>query len=341
MRILFAGHDFKFLRPLIRHFAEGPEHEVSEDSYRGHVIRDTARSTTLLEAVDVVFCEWSLGNAEWYSHHRRDDQVLVVRLHAQELTLPFLERTDWERVDLLAFICPRNERLFLERFPEMAGRTALIYNMVDCRDLARPKTAGAAYTLGLMGTAPIIKAPHLAVDILEGLREDDARWRLSIKGRHPWEYDWLWRRPDERSYYEALYQRIDALGDAVVFDPHGDDVADWFAGIGYVLSTSVREGSHQAVAEGMASGCIPVVRDWAGSAELYPARHVFGPTREAVEMIQRWARRPAAREAEGAASRTFAAERFDKNGIVAEWERCLEGLADRRRAGGQTAPNRS
>ena len=70
---------------------------------------------------------------------------------------------------------------------------------------------------------------------------------------------------------------IDAAphSNAVIFDRHGDDMAIWYSKVGFILSTSDHEGSHQAIAEGMAAGCIPIIRNWNGATPLYPPQFVF------------------------------------------------------------------
>jgi glycosyltransferase involved in cell wall biosynthesis len=327
-RLLFAGHDFKFVRPLVEHFERHPDYRVLTDRYAGHVITDERRSTELLHQADVVFCEWALGNAEWYSHHKLPGQTLVVRLHRQELTVPFLDRIDWDAIDLVCMIAPETRNAFLERFPRLAAKTRLIYNLVNVDAFDVPKAPGAAHTLGLVGMAPALKRPHLALEILELLRAEDQRYTLRIKGRDPREYDWLWRRPEERAYYEPLLSRLDeavATG-GVVLDPHGEDVPDWFTNVGFVLSTSDLEGSHQAVAEGMAAGAIPVIRNWRGADALYPQRFVFRTVDEAVERVRRYADE-SVRGEEAERCRAFARREFDAPRIASRFDRLLARTA--------------
>jgi glycosyltransferase involved in cell wall biosynthesis len=71
----------------------------------------------------------------------------------------------------------------------------------------------------------------------------------------------------------------------VVLYPYTEDMPSWFSRIGFVLSTSDSEGSHQAVAEGMAAGCVPVIRNWPGADRLYPRRFIFSTIDEAVQLI--------------------------------------------------------
>ena len=327
LRILFAGHDFKFVRPLIGHYERHPDYRVLTDRYSGHVITDEQRSRELLEQADVVFCEWCLGNAEWYSNNKREGQTLIVRLHSQELALDYLERIDWDAVDAICFICEQHRQTFLAARPGLEAKAKLIYNLFDVPSYDVPKDGDAAFTLGLMGTAPRLKAPHVALEILERLRRADSRYRLRIKGKQPREYEWLWRRPEERTYYERFEELLaqPELAGAISFDDHGDDVQDWFSRVGFVLSTSEREGSHQSVAEGMASSAVPIIRNWPGADDLYPERYVFGSVDRAVELVQSWSD-PVVRAAEGEACRLFAAKNFDETMIADAFDRLIGRL---------------
>ena len=288
VRILFNGHDFKFLNHLIEHCEARDDFQVLMDYIPGHEMSHEEQSMELLTQADLIFCEWALGNASWYSINKRPGQKLVIRLHHQEINLEYLKEIHWPNVDQIIFICQENMEIFLRRFPFMASRTSLIFNLIDCADLDRPKLPGYRFNLGFIGTAPMRKAPHLAVEVFKKLRQGDERYKLFIKGKHPWEYDWLWKREEEKRYYEALYKNINDSGfaDSVVFDPHGNDMAEWFSKIGFILSTSEHEGSHQAVAEGMAAGSIPIIRNWAGAAKLYPPRFVVKSLDEAVKLVR-------------------------------------------------------
>lgn len=55
-----------------------------------------------------------------------------------------------------------------------------------------------------------------------------------------------------------------------------------------ILSLSSEETGHYAVAEGMASGCYPVVSTWADSAEIYPPEFVQNSLKDLLEAILTW-----------------------------------------------------
>jgi glycosyltransferase involved in cell wall biosynthesis len=325
--LLISGHDLRFLRPFIGHCVRGAGYRVLLDEHDGHDITNTERARHLLRSADIIFCEWCLGNAVWYSQNKSPGQKLVIRLHEQEMRLPYLDQVQWHRVDALIVVCPHNQNRLRERYPFLSRKVHLIYNPVDCRALSQLKLPGAQFNLGLLGLCPKRKAPHVALQLFSRLKNRDSRYTLFIKGKPPRDYDWLWGRPEERSYYEALFANLERApyADSVVFEPYGEDIPLWFSKIGFVLSTSDSEGSHQAVAEGMASGALPLIRDWAGAASLYPPRFVFSTVDEAVGLATNFLRAENyPREVE--AVKRFAASTFDQGKIARRLNRLLTTL---------------
>lgn len=305
-RVLLAGHDLKFATLVERYFREHRGDRVEVDVWRGHEQAETPERRSQADRADVIWCEWCLGNAVYYSRRKRDDQRLIVRLHAQEMNLPFRHRVDWQRVDALVAICPPNYEQLRADLGARGGVVRFVPNLIDAEGLAQPKLPGAEFRLGLLGAAPRGKRPDLALELLQRLRASDTRYSLSIKGRFPWEYDWLWSDAVERAYYEEWFEQVRRTPGAH-FEGFGD-VARWFRGVGVILSVSDAEGSHQAVAEGMASGCVPCIRGWSGAGRLYPEEYVFQSLDEATDMILQHRRDYAAR---AAACREFARDAFD------------------------------
>jgi glycosyltransferase involved in cell wall biosynthesis len=122
----------------------------------------------------------------------------------------------------------------------------------------------------MIGIAPSRKRLDLGLDILARLRRHDPRYTLRVKSRLPWEYWWIWKKPEERMHYEAALRRARGdLSGAVVFDPYGPDVANWLRRVGFVLSTSDDESFHLAPAEGMASAAVPALLNWPGANRTY------------------------------------------------------------------------
>lgn len=273
-RILVAGHDLKFARGLIE-YLEAAGHTVEIDQWLGHSQHDEEASRSKLVDAEVIFCEWTLGNAVWFAKNKRSDQRLVCRLHLQELSTAYLKQLDTNNVDSFIFVGQHIAKVAQRDFQISRSKSVVIPNYVDTRGLQRDKLPGAEWNLGLVGIAPQRKRLDLALDVLSKLRVKDSRYHLYIKGKRPEEFAWMADRPEELSYFIEQYARIESdplLVGAVTFDPQGDDMAHWYQKIGSVLSVSDFESFHLTLPDGAASGALPVALSWPGADQIYPVK---------------------------------------------------------------------
>ncbi|WP_130449920.1 glycosyltransferase [Zhihengliuella halotolerans] len=270
--VLIAGHDLKFAGQLIDRL-RGRGHTILIDEWQDHGKHDPETSYGLLEQADVVFCEWSLGNAEWYAKNVKKRQRLVARFHSQELFTPYPERTQLGRIDQTVFVGRLVEQMATTRYNYAEASTRVVPNAVDEAYFDADKTQDARFNLGLVGIVPQQKHLDRALDVLAELRSRDDRFQLFVKGRTPEDYPWMLKREREMAYYDAQRARIENdpnLRGAVHFDGHGDDMGEWYRKIGVVLSVSDFESFHLTLADGGASGALPVSLAWPGAEEIYP-----------------------------------------------------------------------
>ncbi|TBT83385.1 glycosyltransferase [Propioniciclava sinopodophylli] len=305
-RILVAGHDLKFARGLIAEL-EAQGHTVLIDQWRGHNQHDEEASHALLAQADVVFCEWGLGNLVWYSRHVADHQRLVVRVHAQEITLPYLALANHQAVDQYIFVGELMRRAAVTSHGVPQHKARVVPNPVDVEALTRPKEPGAERNIGFVGIVPRAKRFDLALDVLDGLLKHDKRYRLFVKGKLPSDYPWMSDRPDEMAWYDSQFARVDQMLAAepgcIVFDGFGDNMAEWYSKIGVALSVSDHESFHLTLADGAVSGALPASLAWPGSDLVYPAEWLSPTVDSMVRRILTTRRTPHAYA-------TVAADRF-------------------------------
>jgi glycosyltransferase involved in cell wall biosynthesis len=326
--VVVAGHDLKFIRPMADHLDQHSDTRIIVDHWRGHGRHEAVTSCQSLREADVILCEWMLGNAVWYSHNKRPDQRLVVRFHRMELETDYPAKVDLDAVDAVIFVGNEIARQAQRKFGIPPQKSTVIPNAVDCAAFARSKEHGYEYTIGMVGALPRLKRLDLCVELLRRLRVTDPRFRLCIKGKAPWELPWLWRREEEREYFERVLRDLaddTDLRAAVVFDDADPAVAEWFRKVGWVVSTSDLESFHLAVAEGMSSGAVPLVRTWRGAAEIYDRSwlhdDVASMARAVTETMATGSHRDLAARAQAEAAR------FDLPGVAAA---IAAVLADRR-----------
>jgi len=277
LKVVIAGHDLGFITGIVEYLRLLTGVEVRVDHVPVFANHDQARSRELIAWADVAVCEWCSPVAIWYSRNKRASQRLIVRLHRMELYTDWPSQVAINNVDQVVCVSPHYAQLTREATGWPRAKVVCIPNYVDCDLFDRPKLVSARYHLGFIGVVPMRKRLDLALDIVERLRRRDARYRLFVKTKMFWEYPWNWNKPEERAHAADLMRRIQSsalLGEGVVFDDFGADVAAWLRKIGFVLSTSDDESFHLAPAEGMASGAVPVVRNWPGVHTIYDSRWI-------------------------------------------------------------------
>ncbi|MBC1399044.1 glycosyltransferase [Listeria fleischmannii] len=286
-KIVFAGHDLKFAKMLIDHFESSSAYEVKLDVFSSHEKHDQTYSEACLEWADVIFCEWGLGNLVWYAKHKKEHQTLIARLHFQEKDLKFLQKVDSAKVDQFIVITPYMLEEFHRIFQIPRYKMCYIDNLIDAGKLDLKKEEDYQFHLGICGILPLRKRVDLALDLLEKLWQKDKRYKLFIKSKRPEELPWLMAREKEREYYTEISERIERAPwhDNVIFDPHGNDIPEWLQKIGFLLSPSDFEGSHVSVSEAMASGAVPVIRNWKGADTVYPSRYIVFTLEEAEQLV--------------------------------------------------------
>ncbi|HEY6653619.1 MAG TPA: glycosyltransferase family 4 protein [Solirubrobacterales bacterium] len=334
-RILIAGHDFKFLSEIPDR-ANALGAEIREDKWTSLNQHDPEASEELLDWADLVLCEWCLGNSVWYSHHVRDDQRLVIRFHRVERTTDFPESVDFDRVARAVFVGPHLLDEAVDRYSWPREKLRLVPNAVNLRAMRREKLPGSSFNLGMIGFVPAIKRIDRALDVLELLRARDRRFRLIVKGKPPWEFPWMRKRDEERRMFQEAYQRIDSaplLRGAVTFEEFGPNIPAFLRKIGIIVSTSDYEGHQVAVAEGMASACVPVILDRPGARQQYDASWVHDSPEEAAAAVLGLVE-TGEFEAEQRRAGEFA-ERWSLERIMPLWDEVL-GLSD---GSGEPAPD--
>lgn len=258
---------------------------------QAHGLDDVVPPAEVREAfdwADTVFVEWGHRALPWVSLLPDLRARVVARIHSYEAFTPMPMHTDWSGIDDLVFVSPHIRALVEASVPALADgprlHTIANRNLLDA--YALPKYEGSEYTLGLVGWNNVTKDPLWALDLLEALREHDDRWRLRLIG-HGFPEGNL--TGPATAYRSELAARIDALGEAVERPGFTTDVPEALRHIGVIVSSSRREGTHEGLIQGAASGAFPVVRNWPYVARWGGARTMV-PDEWVVDTAQKGAR---------------------------------------------------
>lgn len=247
---------------------------------------DASLFKELIDWADVIFVEWCEWAAVWLSSYLPTAKRLIIRLHSYEAYSPIPHFINWANVNAVVFVADHIRQFLHAQIGERLAQTEQVV-IDNIRDLSAFRAEGPAergFVLGMVGYNNANKNPRMALDILRSLRALDDRWQLRLVGP-AWAEDTA-LSIYERGYKSAFFSAIDEFGlaGAVVFSGQvaRDEINRAMLGIGVILSCSDREGTHEAVVEGIASGCVPLIRNWPTSAAYDGARTAFAAFREFV-----------------------------------------------------------
>lgn len=293
-RLLIAGYDLKFIRPVLPALADYFTLEL--DEWPGHNSHNPADSLKKLSQADYIWCEWLLGNAVWYSQHKTAEQKLVSRMHRFELSREFGEQVTLDGVNAITTVSVLFFERLLERFPAIPRqKVRLLPNFVDVAGYQQTQFTDSRFTLAMIGYVPAKKGLLQGLQILAALRQKDQRYQLKLFGKAPTDLPWLSNHPDELAYFADCQQQIAALGltNAVEFVGFADikqALAQYQVGFVLSVSDSVRElpgfeSFHLAVADAYAAGAVGLVKHWIGSEYVYPSQMISPDQQSLIQQI--------------------------------------------------------
>ncbi|WP_216828233.1 glycosyltransferase family 4 protein [Alkalihalobacterium elongatum] len=321
IKLLFASHDYKFMKEIIEFFKDNLIFDIKFDTWDSFKKHNEKKSRDYLNWADVIVAEWCLGNAVWYSKNKLPHQKLFVRLHRFETSTEYLKKLEIKNINKLIFVGPHYQRVVEEIINIPTEKKRVIYNTVDVNKFKKSKSNHSFFNIGMLGYHTKRKRPDKALDIFEQLRKVDNRYTLYFKGQHPSKVKWVWNKDHQRNYYEVLFDRIKTspYKDSIIFDQWDTAVHKWFKKIGVILSTSDDESFHLAVAEGMASGSIPMITGWDGADKIYPKEFIKKDVQEIVKTIQYLQKNPYVYKAKQKKVIEYCKNHFDINKTGEQW----------------------
>lgn len=324
-RLLIAGHDLKFIADATKELSE--YFDIRFDEWSGHASHDETFSRECLNWAEYIWCEWLLGNAEWYVQHKRPDQRLVIRMHRMELGRVHGEKLDMDKVDAVIAVSPFFLERLVERFPNIPkSKARLIYNYVRISEYDRDWHPDRLFTLGIIGILPSRKGFRGALEILNELRKHDDRFNLKVFGKKAEDLSWIVKDPEEMRYFSECSQYISAQGlDAVVHYIGHVDIKKSLAQekIGYVLSVSEPdmgfpgpESFHLAIADGFAGGGVSLISQWPGCEYIWPNSAIMLDRHQMVNKILALQKNPAMFSDLSREGRHFIQKHYDVDNFV-------------------------
>ncbi len=268
IRIIACADNFHFIQDLIPALSDEfdikalPEGSVAA----GAGWKDFASS-------DLLWLEWADGKSWTFlgicsrSPNLKNTKVLL-RLHRYELFTPRtlhliseLPQEYIDRIDKLVFVSKAVQEIGIKTFPWMKD-SVVVPNLIDHTKF--PFTdRERGFNIMMLGRMSYVKNLPLALSMFQELCKIDSRYRLHIVG--------------EISEPELLYYLDNFLIKTTTTNIrcHGkidnDKLPKFMEGMHYLLCASVFESQGMGILEAMCCGLKPVVFDFPGAENMFPA----------------------------------------------------------------------
>jgi polysaccharide pyruvyl transferase WcaK-like protein/SAM-dependent methyltransferase/glycosyltransferase involved in cell wall biosynthesis len=217
---------------------------------------------------DWIWLEWANELAQYVTNSapKIKGKRIVCRLHGYEVFTDFPNRINWSMVEHLLFVAPHKQALFNRRFHGRPAHQWVVQNGVNTSRFCVPPNKRNTKRLVLLGNINHRKGLLLLLQFYYELLRRDPSYHLYIRG----EFQDLRLELAARKMIEEL-----SLDEKLEFVPRIETLSRWFEDKSHILSFSMEESFHYAIAEGMASGMKPVIHAWPGSRDFWPGRFIF------------------------------------------------------------------
>jgi glycosyltransferase involved in cell wall biosynthesis len=265
LKIAFFDSQNAFGKDIAEHFNFHHNMRI----FQGNSIEEIRK---LLEWADLAWFEWC--DQLLIEATKLPKQCPVIcRLHSYEAFTNMPDAVDWTKVDKLVLVNQSVDKVMSILHPKVALPRIIIPNGVDTTRFRIPSDKKYGKNVCSVGYINYKKDPTLMLQCFKAIHAMDPEFRFFIAGDY--------QDPRFKFYFDHM---IPKLGIPVQFDGWIHDVPAYFKDKDFVISTSVFESFHYSIAEGMASGLMPLVHNWPGSENIYPERYRFNTPEECARM---------------------------------------------------------
>ena len=231
---------------------------------------------------DIYFVEWLNQNTIWALCHLPKNKRIIVRVHSYEAFSYFSAVIDFGRIECLIFISHAIKDAFVELWGWIIPPDIKIVVLDNIRNKERlgDNSKGLLdskvrrWSLGMVQYSDEVKDLQFALRVFESLRRRDARYTLHLAGKPI-----LDQENNSFKYIQKL--KMEFGENSIIIHGYVTDIGSFYKSIGHILSTSMREGSHESIIEGLYFGCIPAIRNWpllasySGAKKAFPDYEIF------------------------------------------------------------------
>ncbi|UCC43453.1 MAG: tetratricopeptide repeat protein [Candidatus Zixiibacteriota bacterium] len=265
----------------------------------------------MMEWADLAWFEWCDDTVIQAARLPKKCRI-VCRLHSYEAFTDMPRRVDWSKVDHLLFVNESVRSLVRPQVKNLPPST-VIHNGVDLERFRTPRDKRYGKKIASVGYINYKKNPALLLYCFKKIHEYDPEYTFHIAGTH--------QDPRIALYFSHFLDKIKL---PISFDGWIEDMPAWYADKDYVISTSLFESFHYSIAEGMASGLMPLIHNWYGAENLYPDRYLYNDPDDCLRLLTNLETADRARLAAG--NREHIRSRFDQKDKMDEIRDLLSRL---------------
>ena len=202
----------------------------------------------------------------------------IVRLHRFEAYNNWPGQVRWENIDTLVLVGNSFVReALLAQVPDIEKRTHVvtIANGVNL-DRFQFVDRQPGKNLACVGYLNMRKNPMFLLQCMQKLHYVDREYKLFFAG--------VFQDAMLEQYIRHMVQVLE-LQDVVFFDGWQEDINAWLRDKHYIVSASIGEGHPMGLLEAMACGLKPVIHNFPGAVENFPAEFLFDFSEQFCEQI--------------------------------------------------------
>lgn len=224
---------------------------------------------------DVCWFEWCDELVIYGSSHKPEGSKIICRLHSYEAFTLYTSLVKWENVDYVIFVAEHIRTTVLKSTSIAPERTAIIQNGVHI-DKFNFSDRSKGFNIAYAGYINYKKGPLLLLQTIKSITVRDDRYKLFIAGEF-----------QDLRYVQYFRQMIDEmkLNKNVFYEGWKSDLNNWLEDKHYILCTSVLESQGMGIMQAMSKGIKPVIHNFVGAKEIYPARYLWNTVDEACKMV--------------------------------------------------------
>lgn len=241
------------------------------------IVTDYSQINQGMEWADICWFEWCDDLVIYGSKlDLAKKKKIICRLHSYEAFTDYPLQVNWNDVDNIIFDVQHIRDVVLKKVNIDIQKISLISVGVDTNKYEF-KNRNKGFNVAYVGYINYKKGPMFLIQLINALVKKDNRYKLYVGGKFQDERDVL--------YFEQMIKEL-KLEKNLIYNGWIDNVNEWLEDKDYIVSTSLLEGQHLSVMEGMCKGIKPIIHNFVGAKHVYDKKYVWNTIDEAVTMIR-------------------------------------------------------